>query len=199
MSGPGPGTEKVGALLLAQRERFRGYLTRRTGSATLAEDILQSAYLRALERGAPDVPDEGVVAWFHGVLKNAWLDQLRRRGAEGRALGRLASELGDGALDPELRAQVCACMDALVPELPPSYAEVLRAVDLEERPVAEVAQAAGITVNNAHVRLHRARQALRRELARTCGACADHGCLDCGCSGKAARPEAGPRGLDPSP
>jgi RNA polymerase sigma-70 factor (ECF subfamily) len=31
------------------------------------------------------------------------------------------------------------------------------------------------------VRLHRARQALKRELERSCGTCATHGCLDCTC------------------
>ena len=41
----------------------------------------------------------------------------------------------------------------------------------------------GITPNNATVRLHRARKALKRELERSCGTCATHGCLDCGCGG----------------
>ena len=63
----------------------------------------------------------------------------------------------------------------------PEYAQVVRAVDLEERPLSEVAASGGITVNNATVRLHRARQALKRQLVRACGACAAHGCLECSC------------------
>jgi RNA polymerase sigma-70 factor (ECF subfamily) len=75
-------------------------------------------------------------------------------------------------------------MNTLLPNLKSEYAEVLRRVDLEEIPVAQVATELDITTNNATVRLHRARQALKRELERSCGTCATHGCLDCTC-GKA--------------
>ena len=55
----------------------------------------------------------------------------------------------------------------------------------------EVAGELAITPNNAAVRLHRARTALRRQLERSCGTCATHGCLDCRCGGgPAARPGA---------
>ena len=35
--------------------------------------------------------------------------------------------------------------------------------------------------NNAAVRVFRAREALRKQVARACGACATHGCVDCTC------------------
>lgn len=177
--------ERAERVLLAHRPRFLASLARRTGSREQAEDVLQAAYARALEKGAPDDEDEGIVAWFHGVLRNAWIDELRRRGAERRAFERHGHESGD-ALDVELEDAICACVGELVSTLKPEYAELLRAVDMEGRSVADVARASGITPNNAGVRLHRARQALRRQLVRSCGACAEHGCLDCGCHG--ARP-----------
>jgi RNA polymerase sigma-70 factor (ECF subfamily) len=68
-----------------------------------------------------------------------------------------------------------------LPTLKPEYAELLRRVDLEERSVPEAAAEVGITPNNAGVRLHRARQALKHQLERSCGSCATHGCLDCSC------------------
>lgn len=73
-------------------------------------------------------------------------------------------------------------MHDLLPTLKAEYAEVVRKVDLEEQPVSAVAEAIGITVNNASVRLHRGRQALKKQLERSCGACAAHGCLDCSCA-----------------
>ncbi len=45
----------------------------------------------------------------------------------------------------------------------------------------DMAREAGITAKNAGVRLHRARQALKKQLERSCGSCAVHGCLDCSC------------------
>lgn len=38
-----------------------------------------------------------------------------------------------------------------------------------------------ISANNATVRLHRARKALRDVVMMTCKSCANHGCADCGC------------------
>jgi hypothetical protein len=45
----------------------------------------------------------------------------------------------------------------------------------------EFAAEAGITANNAGVRVFRAREALRKRVVRSCGTCAEHGCLDCTC------------------
>ncbi len=169
--------------LLEHRERFLRSLERRTRNRELAEDVLQAAYVRALERGTPAIGDEGVVAWFQTVLHNAWLDRARRAGVEGHVARRLAAEVDEAVVDPELREAVCACVYDAIDALKPEYAEVIRQVELEGRSVAEVAGETGITANNAGVRLHRARQALGRRLGTLCGACSAHGCLECHCKG----------------
>src|SRR5512142_1871806 len=81
--------------LLEHRSRFLASLARRTRSRELAEDLLQAAYVRALERGTPAVGDEGVVAWFQKVLHNGWLDRARRTGVEGNVARRLAAEVDE--------------------------------------------------------------------------------------------------------
>jgi RNA polymerase sigma-70 factor (ECF subfamily) len=167
--------------LLAHRARFLRSLERRTRSRELAEEVLQAAYARALERGTPAVGEEGVV--FQTVLRNAWLDRVRRADVEGDAARRIAAELDEAVLDPELRGAICACLHEAVDALKPEYAALIREVELGGRPLREVAADARITPNNAGVRLHRARQALGRRLGALCGACAAHGCLECHCKG----------------
>ncbi len=169
--------------LMHHRSRFVDWLERKTRSRDLAEEILQAAYVRALERGTPAVGDEGIVAWFQAVLRNAWLDRIRKTGVETEAAQRLAREAPESAPEPELRGAICACVRDAVEALKPDYAAMIREVDLGERPLGEVALEAHITSNNAGVRLHRARQALGRELGKLCGACAVHGCLECHCRG----------------
>ena len=169
--------------LLEHRNRFLAALERMTHRRDVAEDILQAAYIRALERGTPAVGEENVVAWFSTVLRNAWFDVVRRAGVEASAAHRIASEAGDDPVDDGLHDALCACVHDVIRELKPDYARMLLEVDLRDRPVGEVAREAGITSNNAGVRLHRARQALGRQLGRLCGACAAHGCLDCSCRG----------------
>jgi RNA polymerase sigma-70 factor (ECF subfamily) len=145
--------------------------------------MLQTAYVRALERGTLEAGDEGLVAWFHTVLRNAWLDLVRRGGVETEVTQRLAREASAQAPEEQLRDAICACVRDAVEVLKPEYAQLIREVDLGERPLAEVAREARITANNAGVRLHRARQALGRQLGKLCGACATHGCLECHCRG----------------
>lgn len=175
--------ERAERTLMQHRSRFADWLERKTHSRDLAEEILQTAYVRALERGIPEAGDEGLVAWFYAVLRNAWLDKIRRSGVETEAAQRLAREASESAPEQELREAICACVRDAVESLKPEYAALIREVDLGERSLGEVARQARITPNNAGVRLHRARQALGRQLGKLCGACAAHGCLECHCRG----------------
>lgn len=187
MSGAQPDVEEaamgedvVGALVGNHRQ-FLGFLERRVGSRAVAEELLQSAFVKTLEKGGALRDGEGAVTWFYRLLRNALVDHYRKQAVEGRALEREAREATEATDDPEMKTAVCACVGELLPTLKPEYAALVRKVDLEERGVPDVAKEEGITANNAGVRLHRARQALKKQLERSCGTCATHGCLDCSC------------------
>ncbi|KFE71354.1 RNA polymerase sigma factor [Hyalangium minutum] len=173
--------EPVVKALVDNHRHFLAFLERRVGSRAVAEELLQSAFVRSLEKSGALRDEERAVAWFYRLLRNALVDHYRKQAAEGRALEHEAREATEVGPDPELKQAVCACVGELLPTLKPEYSELLRQVELEERSVPEAAAAVGITPNNAGVRLHRARQALKRQLEKSCGTCATHGCLDCSC------------------
>jgi RNA polymerase sigma-70 factor (ECF subfamily) len=180
-----PAPEHVVRVLVDNHARFLAFLERRVGSRDVAEDLLQEAFVRGLAR-ARSLRDQGsAVAWFYRLLRNALTDHYRRRGAERRALERVAAEpeATEPPPDEQLMRTVCACVASLLDTLKPEYAAVLRRVELDGLPVRAFAAEAGITANNAAVRVHRAREALRWQLQRCCRTCADHGCVDCGCEG----------------
>lgn len=172
--------------LVRNHREFLRFLESRVHDRALAEDILQAAFVKALERGGAIRDSESAVAWFYRLLRHALVDHWRRAGREARVIGRGDGDADVAAEDPELHAAICACFVELLPTLKPEYADVLRRVDLDGEPVGRVAEALGVTANNASVRLHRARQALRRSLESSCGTCATHGCLDCECGGPTA-------------
>ena len=184
----GPPPPDVVAVLVENHRRFLAFLERRVGSREAAEDILQEAFVRGLTRGGGLEDGPSAITWFYRVLRNAIVDHWRRRDAERRAVDRAAvlAEQEGAAGDEELMDMVCGCIASLSETLRPEYAEVLRRVDLGGASVRAFAEAAGITANNASVRLFRARQALLRQVQRSCGTCADHGCLDCACGGPPA-------------
>lgn len=180
----GGSREPVLDALVRNHQRFLQFLERRVSSRADAEDILHDAFVRGLERAKSIRDAESVVPWFYRLLRNVVADHYRRRAAETRALERVATETDDAELapDPTLLDTVCACVLDLLDTLKPEYAAALRRVDLDGLAVHAFAGEAGITPNNAAVRLHRARAALRTQLIRCCGTCVEHGCVDCACS-----------------
>lgn len=176
-----PNAEAVSKLVANHRE-FLAFLERRVSSRAEAEDILQEAFVKGTERAQSLREGESAVAWFYRLLRNAVVDHYRRRGSASRALSAFADEL-EHQVEPavEVREAVCACVKRLSTTLKPEYAEALQRVEVEGQSVQGYAAERGIQPNNAAVRLHRAREALRRQVVASCGSCAEHGCMDCSC------------------
>jgi RNA polymerase sigma factor (sigma-70 family) len=169
--------------LALQRDLFLQFVRRRVNSNATAEDILQSAYVRATEKAGGLRSGESAVAWFYRILRNAVIDYYRHRSSEDRALDRWAQALAaDNKPDPQTEEFVCKCIQAIMGKLRPAYSEALRQVDLGGNSLESFARSAGITAANAAVRLHRARKALREQLIEFCGICCPQACENCTCS-----------------
>jgi RNA polymerase sigma factor (sigma-70 family) len=178
------------ALLVENHREFLRYVERRVGSRALAEEIVQDAFVRSLDRGN-DIR-ESAVGWFYRVLRNAVIDHQRRRAVADKRLDQLAAELqAEAAPSEDLARAACRCVSMLADSLKPEYADALRRVDVDGVAVKDYADSVGISANNAGVRVFRAREALKKQVARSCGTCAEHGCLDCTCDGSPKNPPGG--------
>ncbi len=168
--------------LVAEHRRFLAFLERRVGDRALAEDILNQAFVKTLERGGELRDAESAVAWFYRMLRNAVTDHHRRSGAARRAVDAFARELeATTTPESELHHAVCECIGELADTLKPEHARALRRVEVDGIAVKDLAEELGIKPNAAAARLLRARDALRRRLKECCGSCAEHGCVDCHC------------------
>ncbi|HEY4055147.1 MAG TPA: sigma-70 family RNA polymerase sigma factor [Kofleriaceae bacterium] len=173
-------TQDLAATLVANHREFLAFVERRVHDRALAEDIVQDALVKTLERG--DEIRESAVGWFYRVLRNAIIDRARRAAVHRTRLQELATAMETHADDRELTDLVCGCVSSLAKTLKPEYADVLARVDIDGVALKAYADEAGISANNAGVRVHRAREALRKQVARACGTCATHGCVDCTCA-----------------
>jgi DNA-directed RNA polymerase specialized sigma24 family protein len=158
-----PLSPEVARALVDNHREFLAFLQKRVGDRALAEDILQEAFVRGLDKLGTLEQDESATAWFYRILRNAVIDHHRRRASADRRLDAFAAEL-ERYVEPEaeVRGAVCRCV-------------------IDGVAVKDYAAEAGISSNNAAVRVFRAREALRKQVTRSCGTCADHGCLDCTC------------------
>jgi RNA polymerase sigma factor (sigma-70 family) len=186
--GPAVQDEAPIGVLLENHRAFLQYLERRVGDRALAEDVLQDAFARVVARPDQAPPDEGIVPWFYRLLRNAAIDQFRRRGAADRAIEAFAREL-ETHVEPadQIEAVICGCVSKLAETLKPDYGEALQAIDIAGTPVKVFAEQQGISPGTAGVRVFRARQALKRRVTEACGVCAEHGCRDCSCNAGAGR------------
>jgi len=177
--------------LVRSRDQFLAFVEKRVGRRDIAEDILQEAFARGIDRADTLENDASATAWFYRTLRNAVIDRHRRRGAEDRALAAFAAELESHEPPAHETAQhVCQCVSQLTATLKPEYAEALHRIEVDGVSVKAYADEHGLTANNAAVRVFRAREALRKKVHATCGACADEGCVDCTCSDPGASAEA---------
>src|SRR5271156_495694 len=107
-------TMQTGAIadLVLQRNHFLHFVQRRVGSPAVAEDIIQSAYIRAIEHATVLRNEESAVAWFYRILRNAVIDYYRHRAAEDRALEQWARDLvTEAAPDSQTEEIICDCID----------------------------------------------------------------------------------------
>jgi RNA polymerase sigma-70 factor (ECF subfamily) len=87
-------------------------------------------------------------------------------GTDAIAIPEAATEaLGGEALE---QRQTMTCIRNMLATLPPQQRDVLVHVDMFERTVPEMARDAGISLGNAKIRLHRARQAMKAAMEENC-------------------------------
>jgi RNA polymerase sigma-70 factor (ECF subfamily) len=180
-------TPEAIARLVEGRQQFLSFLQKRIQSKAAAEDILQAAFVRSLEKGGSVRDEESVVAWFYRILRNAVIDHYRQQGSAHRVSEQLVTHL-ENHQEPDdvFKGEICQCVVALLDNVKSEYREAIQAIDLNDGSLADLAAKAGITSNNAAVRVHRAREALRKQVTTACGICATHGCIDCTCKPKEA-------------
>ena len=142
---------------MANHREFLAFVQKRVADRATAEEILQDAFVRSMDKF--DTVRETAVGWFYRVLRNAIIDHHRRNAAAERRNEAYARE-EQAEHDDELERVVCKCVGQLAGTLKPEYAAALRRVEVDGLSVKDYADEAGISSNNAGVRIFRAREAL---------------------------------------
>lgn len=135
------------------------------GDRTLAEDVTQETWLRAVRdwrrKGPPDQP----LAWLHTVARNLLASYYRRHRPaplDSVSPGQLLAAFDDGRAAESAEMSVVVC-HALA-RLPATEARLLEAFHFDDHRVSKIAEMFGLSERAVEGRLRRARQRLRREL-----------------------------------
>jgi RNA polymerase sigma factor (sigma-70 family) len=132
-----------------------------------ADDLVQVALERGLERRGQWLPGSRLDAWMFTIMKNAWIDETRARA---RRLRQSApAEAAEAVADPripslELRLQGEAVRRA-IGRLPEEQRLAIALVLVEGLSYAEAAEVMAVPMGTLTSRLGRGRAALMAELA----------------------------------
>jgi len=168
------GSAQLTTAWVAHRRWLRTVVLARLGDAHAADEVLQEVAVAASRQHAP-MPDAGQAsAWLYRVALRQALLYRRKRGRETRRVACLAERRGrDGEQtatpDPLrwlLADEEAQLVRAALDRLPPRDRELLLLKYTEDWSCREIAQRLGVTVSTVQTRLQRARQRLRRQLAR---------------------------------
>ncbi len=161
--------EAFAELVREYRPKLLSHARRRLSCDESAEDAVQETLVRALRAMPRFNGNYRVGPWLNRILINVCIDEGNRRRREGekteRAAVNDASMLASPSAEVELGLDIDNTeVEAAVEGLSESYREALRLRFVEQLDYDEVAQAAGVSEDNARARVSRARNALRAAL-----------------------------------
>ncbi|HTZ90529.1 MAG TPA: RNA polymerase sigma factor [Alloacidobacterium sp.] len=163
---------EVSALLSHTDSLFR-YGMALSRNVAAAEDLVQETILRALSAKRPPEPGSNHKSWLFTILRNIWLNELRK----GRWISQsLDAEPGEAALDTPAatdgdphrhyisKLEVSQVRDA-IQQLPTEFREIVMLREYEDLSYQEIAEFLKCPVGTVMSRLARARSRLRTILS----------------------------------
>jgi RNA polymerase sigma factor (sigma-70 family) len=170
------GTHLLEAVVRENRDDLLAFVRRRAGHIVDPEDVVQQAAVHALSSIEQLRDPMRARPWLFRIVRNVLADELR-------AVGVPMTRPVDDDVDTRWieSGETCRCAVDLARTLKPEYRDILERVVIDDVPVTSLATDLGLTANNAMVRLHRARKALRSVLQEHCGSTSLRACLGCVC------------------
>ena len=143
--------------LLPRLRRFARALTRNPHDA---DDLVQVALERALARDQQLRPDAALAPWVFGILRHAWIDELRARARSERVFAPAESGQNVGDAGQGAQAEMLSVQDAMG-RLPEEQRVAVALVLVEGLSYKEAAHVMDVPVGTLTSRLARAREALQ--------------------------------------
>jgi len=146
--------------LLPRLRRFGRTITRHPSDA---DDLVQISIERALLRYEQWRPEAPFHSWMFGIMRNAWIDEARTRGRQGKVLApeEAGFDVPDHASEAQLRM---LSVQRAMATLPEEQRLAVALVLVEGLSYKEAAEALDVPIGTLTSRLARGREALQKQL-----------------------------------
>ena len=155
--------EQVRQHIVALLPRLRRFGRTITHHASDADDLVQISIERALLRYEQWRPDSRFESWMFGIMRNAWIDEVRSRGRHGKVLAPEEAGLNVGDNASEAQVRLLSVQKAMA-TLPDEQRLAVALVLIEGLSYKEAAEALDVPIGTLTSRLARGREALQKQL-----------------------------------
>ncbi|MCY4600257.1 MAG: sigma-70 family RNA polymerase sigma factor [Acidobacteria bacterium] len=149
--------------------RFLPLARRLAGDDATARDALQASWIIVLEKLYQYRGGTPACGWVGAIVRHESGHSAKRTNREVPLQSDGRDSSSASPQDVLHRRQLVRILLEAIDHLPPTYREVVRLRDIQDRSVADVARELHISRSNVAVRLHRAHRLLRRRLVRLLG------------------------------
>jgi RNA polymerase sigma-70 factor, ECF subfamily len=144
--------------------RLWAFALRISGDRHDAEDLVQRACVRALERAHQLQPDTDPLSWMFSIVHSTWINELRARSVRKRSSMEWDDDFLENVADPVDKGPETQLMHSqiisAVERLPEAQRVVMLLVAVEGLSYQEAAEVLEIPIGTVMSRLSRARQAV---------------------------------------
>lgn len=155
--------EQIRDLIVSLLPRLRRFARTLTRNVHDADDLVQLSVERALLRHEQWRPDARFESWMFGIMRNAWIDEVRARHRRGQVLAPEESGEHVGDRSSEARVDAMAVQSAMN-ELPDEQRLAVALVLVEGLSYKEAADVMEVPIGTLTSRLARGRETLQRLL-----------------------------------
>ncbi|CAN7736201.1 RNA polymerase sigma factor [Paraburkholderia sp. 22099] len=154
----------LSAMLPSMLPRLWAFALRISGDRHDAEDLVQRACVRALERAHQLRPGTAPLSWMFSIVQSTWINELGARSVRSRSGMDWDDDFLETVADPAARTPEQQAMHGqivkAVQQLPEAQRVVMLLVGVEGLSYNEAAEALDVPIGTIMSRLSRARQAI---------------------------------------
>jgi RNA polymerase sigma-70 factor, ECF subfamily len=154
------------AIADAYRERILRYITTMVGDTNAADDLTQECFRRAFAKLSDLRKPDRLAPWLYAIAVNLCRAHLKKEITRGSERELKADPVGarSSVLSSIVRRESAEALAVAIDRLPILLREAFVLHLVEGLPYAEISGITGASVETLHVRTHRAKALLRRQL-----------------------------------